>query len=149
MKKALKITGVLFAVLVLCLSWPAWFLYKEIRNARSEDPLVWDVLPWGRDTTIKAKIENLTLRQALTAIMRKLGLQLVLRDQYVEIQPMPGLVRLGQRASIDELKAVDLLASRQLLRMRLRSRRARLTARRAPAGAAGPQPGARAAHRAE
>jgi len=77
-----------------------------------EDPLVWDVLPSEISELIKAKIENLTLREALTAIVRKLGLQLVLRDQYVEIQPMPGLARLGQRASIDELKAMDLLSSR-------------------------------------
>src|SRR6516162_8674990 len=42
MKKAAKIAGVLFAVLLLCLSWPAWKLYHEIQNARSEDPLVWE-----------------------------------------------------------------------------------------------------------
>jgi glucose/arabinose dehydrogenase/lysophospholipase L1-like esterase len=27
---------------ILGLSWPAWQLFKEIRNARSEDPLVWE-----------------------------------------------------------------------------------------------------------
>jgi lysophospholipase L1-like esterase len=42
MKKAVKIAGSLFVVLLLCLSWPAWMLYKEIQNARSEDPLVWE-----------------------------------------------------------------------------------------------------------
>src|ERR1043165_2239637 len=33
-----------------------------------EDPLVWDLLPGGRDTTVKAKIENKTLREALEII---------------------------------------------------------------------------------
>ncbi len=79
-----------------------------------EDPMIWDLLPWGRETTVKAKIENLTLREALEALTRKLGLVLVLRDEYVEIAPMPALKRLAQRASVSELRALDLLASRQL-----------------------------------
>ncbi len=79
-----------------------------------EDPAVWDLLPWGRETRIQAKIENATLREALKMMMRKLGLVLVLRDEFVEVQPMAGLRRLGQRASLDELAALDLLATRPL-----------------------------------
>jgi hypothetical protein len=78
------------------------------------DPAVWELLPWGRETNVTAKIENLTLREALTLIMRKLGLTLVLRDEAIEIQPMPALKRLGQRASVTELKSLDLLASTPL-----------------------------------
>src|SRR5215208_5019548 len=37
-------------------------------------PQVWDLLPWGDQTTINAKIENQTLRGALAAITRTLGL---------------------------------------------------------------------------
>jgi hypothetical protein len=79
-----------------------------------EDPLVWDLLPWGRDTTVMAKIENRTLREALDIITRKLGLKMVLREEFVEILPMPGLKRLAQRAGRDELIALDLLASKPL-----------------------------------
>jgi len=42
MKKAIKIIGVLLGLLLLGISWPAWQLYGEIRNARSESPLVWE-----------------------------------------------------------------------------------------------------------
>lgn len=74
-------------------------------------PAVWELLPWGQQTNITAKIENQTLRQALTAITWKLGLQYELKDEYIQLQPMPALVRLGRRATPQELAALDLLAS--------------------------------------
>src|SRR5688500_6329346 len=73
-------------------------------------PQVWDRLPWGEQTTINAKIEILTLRGALPAITRKLGLTFELKDEAVEIQPLPALRRLGRRASVDELSVLDLLS---------------------------------------
>lgn len=79
-----------------------------------EDPAIWELLPWGRETKIQAKFENVTLRDALKVITRTLGLQMVLRDEYVEIQAVPALKRLAQRASRDELKSLDVLATRQL-----------------------------------
>lgn len=78
------------------------------------DPIIWDLLPWGRDTKIQARIENVTLRQAMEVMTRKLGLTFALRDEYVEILPMPALRRFAQRASRSELLTLDLLASRQL-----------------------------------
>jgi hypothetical protein len=75
------------------------------------DPLVWDLLPWGEQTTITAKIENRTLRQGLTAITQKLGLEFVLTDETVQLQPMPALRRLGRRATVQELAALDFLTS--------------------------------------
>ena len=77
-------------------------------------PAVWDLLPWGRDTIVGIRIENMTLREALNVITRRLGLMPVLRDEFVEIVPMPGLRRLGQRASIQEINALNLLASTPL-----------------------------------
>lgn len=74
------------------------------------DPIVWDLLPWGQDTNIQAKIENQTLRQGLTAITRKLGLTFELTDEAVQVQPMPALRRLGRRASLQELEALDYLS---------------------------------------
>jgi hypothetical protein len=72
---------------------------------------VWDLLPWGEQTNITAKIENQTLRQSLDVITRKLGLIFVVKDESVELQPMPPLRRLGRRATVQELQALDVLAS--------------------------------------
>lgn len=78
------------------------------------EPIVWELLPWGRETRIQAKMEKHTLREGLDAMTRKLGLRFELRDEHVELVPMPALRRLGQRASLDELRALDLLSSRPL-----------------------------------
>src|SRR5687768_4466831 len=74
-------------------------------------PAVWELLPWGEQTQIKAKIEGQTLREALDAITRKLGLRFALREHVVQLQPMPALARLGRRSTVQELQALDLLAS--------------------------------------
>lgn len=75
------------------------------------DPAVWDLLPWGEQTNITAKIENRTLRDALTAITRKLGLEHALKDEAVELRAMPALRRLGRRSTVQELSALDLLTA--------------------------------------
>src|SRR6266545_2427984 len=62
-------------------------------------PDVWDLLPWGEQTAIAAKIENQTLRQALEAMSRKIGLTFEVRDEAVELRPMPALKRIGRRAT--------------------------------------------------
>ena len=72
---------------------------------------VWELLPWGEQTNLTARIENQTLREALAGITQKLGLTFELKDQYVELQPVPALRRLGRRATVAELKALDVLAS--------------------------------------
>jgi hypothetical protein len=78
------------------------------------DPVIWELLPWGRETRIQAKMQNHTLRAGLDAMTQKLGLRFELRDEHIELVPMPALRRLGQRASPDELRALDLLATRPL-----------------------------------
>jgi hypothetical protein len=77
------------------------------------DPSVWELLPWGRDTNIKAKIENQTLREALDAMTRKLGLKWEVRDNAVMIEPMRALRRLARRATIQELGCLDALMGLQ------------------------------------
>jgi hypothetical protein len=72
---------------------------------------VWELLPWGQLTNINATIRNQTLREALEAITRKLGLTFQLGEDAVELLPMPALSRLGRRATVEELSALDLLAS--------------------------------------
>src|SRR5829696_1392897 len=78
------------------------------------DRKVWDLLPWGEQTKVTATIENQSLRDALNAIAHKLGLETVLREQAVELRPMPALIRLGRRSTVQELQALDLLSSRPL-----------------------------------
>ncbi len=77
-------------------------------------PAVWDLLPWGEQTNITAKIEGQTLRDALDAITRKLALVFVVKEHVVELQPMPALRRLGRRATVKELQSLDALASNPL-----------------------------------
>lgn len=74
-------------------------------------PEVYDALPWGEETTFKAKIENGTLDQALDAITRTLGLVYTIGPEAIELEPMPALRRLGRRATLDELHALDVLRS--------------------------------------
>ena len=77
-------------------------------------PQTYDLLPWGEQTTINAKIANQTLRKALEAITRKLGLTLELRDEAIQIKPLPALRRLGRRATVEELGVLDLLSRTEL-----------------------------------
>lgn len=78
------------------------------------DRKVWDLLPWGQQTKVTATIQNQSLRDALNAIAHKLGLETVLREQAVELRPMPALTRLGRRSTVQELQALDLLSSTPL-----------------------------------
>jgi hypothetical protein len=77
-------------------------------------PEVYDLLPWGDQTNITAHIENQTLREALSAMTSKLGLTFEMRDDQVVLVPLPALSRLGRRSTVDELAALDLLASTPL-----------------------------------
>jgi hypothetical protein len=91
---------------------------QEIKNRTGVPielaPGVLDLLPWGEQTHIDAKVSNQTLRQAVAAIARKLGLIYVLTPEAIELRPMPALQRLGRRATVDELGVLDLLASNPL-----------------------------------
>ena len=70
----------------------------------------YDLLPWGEQTNVKAAIQNKTLREALAAICQKLGLTFEVGPQAVKLEPMPALARLGRRATVQELEALDLLS---------------------------------------
>ncbi len=75
---------------------------------------VYDILPWGAQTPITASLDRLKLRDALDAIGSKSGLQFELRDEYVECSPQPPLRRLGRRATLEELRTLDIVRSRPL-----------------------------------
>src|SRR5882724_920730 len=70
---------------------------------------VYELLPWGEQTNLMAKIENQTLRAALSAIAQKLGLVWELGQFDVTLKPMPALARLGRRATITEIQTLQLL----------------------------------------
>ena len=87
----------------------------RITGVRVEaEAAVWELLPWGQQTNIQAKIENQTLRQAMDAITRKLALTYVMRDDVLQLQPAPALRRIGRRATIQELQAMDILTAQTL-----------------------------------
>jgi hypothetical protein len=87
------------------------YITKQTGVPIDVQPEVWDLLPWGRETAVKIKIENQTLREALDAMMKKLGLQFVLKDEAIELQPMPALKRLGRKATLSEIEALSMLAT--------------------------------------
>jgi hypothetical protein len=74
----------------------------------------WELLPWGKETTVTAKIDKQTLRQGLDVLTRRLGLVYVLKDEAIELQPMPALRRLGRRSTLPEIDALNSLASTPL-----------------------------------
>ncbi len=80
----------------------------------SADQTVYELLPWGEQTNVAARIENQTLRQALAAITRKLGLTFNLAPETIRLVPVPALQRLGRRATVQELAALDLLGGNEL-----------------------------------
>ena len=72
---------------------------------------VYELLPWGEETKVHVKIQNQTLRDALGAITRTLGLTWSVGEYEVDLKPTPALARLGRRATVAELQALDLLSS--------------------------------------
>src|SRR5687768_12258668 len=64
------------------------------------DRAVWDLLPWGEQTSVSANISNLPLRSGLESICRKLGLTTVLAERAVELRALPPLARMGRRATV-------------------------------------------------
>lgn len=75
---------------------------------------VYDLLPWGEETNIRATIKNQTLRQALSAITHKLGLTWEVGPQAVRLKPRAALDRLGRRATVQELQLLDILSATPL-----------------------------------
>ena len=75
---------------------------------------VYATLPYGTHTPITATVEGITLRDALAAICGKLGLRFDVRDESVELSPEPALHRVGRRATLQELRTLDLLHAHPL-----------------------------------
>jgi hypothetical protein len=70
----------------------------------------WDALPYGPDTVLTVNMRNVTLRQALDRIARRVGLIYTIGADGVILEPTPPLARMGHRASMEDLALLDLLA---------------------------------------
>jgi hypothetical protein len=89
--------------------------FGDMTGVRIEaDDSVYDLLPWGDLTTFRADFRHQTLRQALSAICQKLGLQYELGDQSVQLHLLPPLQRLGRRCTVEELQCLDYLSATPL-----------------------------------
>ena len=66
-------------------------------------PQAMEVLPYGAQTGISARIENVPLREGLQSIFDALGMVLHPSEGYIDVEPHPALVRLGRRATWQEL----------------------------------------------
>ncbi|MBN1489166.1 MAG: STN domain-containing protein [Phycisphaerae bacterium] len=67
------------------------------------DQTTLDRLPYGEQTQLNAEIKNATLREALAALLRPLGLRFEVREGAVHVEATPPLARLVRRATWDEL----------------------------------------------
>ncbi|MHC4235484.1 MAG: hypothetical protein ACYSUQ_10250 [Planctomycetota bacterium] len=62
-----------------------------------------DLLPYGANTEVTARMKNISLREGLSRLTVPLGLRFEVRDRGIEVLPTPALVRIGRRAKWDEL----------------------------------------------
>jgi len=103
--------------------------FADLTGVRMQvDGSVYDALPWGERTTFRATFQHQTLRQALTAICRKLGLEYELTDQSIVLHPLPALWRISRRCTIEELQVLDMLGRTPLAPTELHTSAARLVA---------------------
>ncbi|MCP4248675.1 MAG: hypothetical protein GY778_16645 [bacterium] len=70
------------------------------------DPATFDLLPYGADTKVNARMQNIALRQGLIHLAAPLGLRFEVRDRGIDILPTAALTRIGRRATWDELDAL-------------------------------------------
>jgi hypothetical protein len=64
---------------------------------------VYNFLPYGDDTHIDVVFRNVPVQTALQKIMDELCLTMEISNQHVVVEPSEGLVRIGRRATWDEL----------------------------------------------
>jgi hypothetical protein len=73
-----------------------------------------DLLPAGPLTPVRGRFAAVPLEEAITVIARKLGLQVIRAEAYVELHPLPAVIRAGEPLTADELELLDLLQSSTL-----------------------------------
>jgi hypothetical protein len=85
-------------------------------------------LPHGANTAVDSESKGtLPLRELLTQVLRPFGLTFVVRDREIEVVARPAVLRIGRRASWNELETMEMLSARRdfgadlMSRIRLRS----------------------------
>ena len=76
------------------------------------EPGTVDLLPYGSQTILSAKIEGRPLRESLTALLRPIGLTFRAEKRKVLIGPTRPLRRIVRRATWEELAALEMLHTR-------------------------------------
>lgn len=72
------------------------------------DPGALDLLPWGRNTKLKAiTVQNASLRTILPQILEPLGLEYAVQDESVMITASEPLKRINRRATWTDLKTLQ------------------------------------------
>ena len=74
-------------------------------------PATFDLLPYGSDTKVNARMQNIPLRQGLMHLAAPLGLRFEVRGRGIDILPTAALLRIGRRATWDELDTLAWLSS--------------------------------------
>lgn len=72
-----------------------------------EDTLA--LLPYGDQTRLNVKIKDMNLREALSQMLCRQGLQWNVQEDVIRIVPKEGLYRLGRRATFEELRQLGIL----------------------------------------
>ncbi len=74
-------------------------------------PDVYACLPYGEQTRLTVRIKNITLRKALTPVVAPQGMKWIIEDDAVRIRPADALLRMGRRATYDELRMLGTIHS--------------------------------------
>lgn len=89
-------------------------LEQETGVAVRMSPEVMSMLPHGPETLFtQAEFGNVPLREGLAGLFAELGMTLEVRRDHVEVVPTAGLLRIGRRATWEELDALRQVAALQ------------------------------------
>lgn len=67
------------------------------------------LLPYGAETRMTAKMRNVPLREGIKLLVEPLGMRCQVVGDHVEVQPREALLRIGRRATWDELATLEWL----------------------------------------
>ena len=76
-------------------------------------PATMRLLPHGGDTRLTARMQNVPLREGIDMLVRPLGLHCKVLGDHAEATPTEGLLRIGRRATWNELATLDWLSKIQ------------------------------------
>ncbi|MCG3125535.1 MAG: hypothetical protein CHACPFDD_00359 [Phycisphaerae bacterium] len=75
------------------------------------DERVFELMPYGPRTRVSIQVKDAPLRTALRQMLDRLALAMRVADEKLRIEPAPVLLRLGRRATWEEMTTIQTLAS--------------------------------------